>query len=371
MNRFRAALALSCGALALAAAACSPKASANATDANTVSTTNTTDATAPGSAVPDSPLKLAGSTDVPGYTGDFDHFAIDEKGDRLFLAGEEGKRLLVFKLSTGELLKTITDGVDTPHSLLWMPDRNELLVVDGGTKGSYVLDGTTYAVKRQLKLAAPGADSVAYDTVGKRLYIVTGGKDVPMDVCYLNAVDPRTGKVFWSTKFDANHVEALAVEEHGDRIFINVTDKNVLDVLDKKTGKILKSQKIGEAEQNAPITMDEKTKRLFVITRKPGKSLVLNADTLATVAQFKAPERTDQVTWDPTNRYLYVTGGEGYVSVIRQDDADHYSEVEKVPSGPGAKTAILTPKADRLYVAQSPGETKAMGKLIWFDIKPR
>ena len=35
------------------------------------------------------PLRLLGRTDVPGFEGDFDHFAADVKGNRLFLAGEE------------------------------------------------------------------------------------------------------------------------------------------------------------------------------------------------------------------------------------------------------------------------------------------
>lgn len=362
----RLALLLACSAAALAA--CSqPKATASASGEPP---TTASDTAAASSAAADTPLKLAGSVDIPGYTGDFDHFAYDEKGDRLFLAGEEGKTLEVFKLSTGERLKTLKD-VDTPHSPLWLADANELLSVDGGAKGLRWYDGTTYALKRTKALSAPGADSVAYDPSTGHLFVVTGGKDVPMEVCYLDAIDPKTGKVLWSTKFEANHVEALTVESQGSRIFINVTDKNELDVLDKTTGKVLKTIKVKEAEQNAPIAMDEKTHRLFVVTRKPGKLLVLNADTLATVAEFKAPERTDQVTWDPVNRRVYVTGGEGYVSVIEQIDADHYVEAEKPASGPGAKTAILSPKADRLYVAQSPGETKAMGKLIWFDVKPR
>lgn len=315
------------------------------------------------------PLRLAGSTPVPGYSGDFDHFDIDATGDRLFLAGEEGKTLEIFKLSTGERLAELKD-VDTPHSLLWLPKSNELLVIDG-EKGLVWRDGKTLKVKRTRALGAPGADSAAYDAGSGRLFVVTGGKDVPMKECFLNAVDPRTGRTIWATRFDADHVEALAVEVKGRRIFINVTDKNQLAVLDKNTGKVLKTIQVREAEQNAPIAMDERTHRLFVVTRKPGKLLVINADTLTTIAEFKAPERTDQVTWDPIHRQVYVTGGEGYVSVVQQVDADHYTDVQKVASGPGAKTAILTPKADRLYVAQSPGESKILGKLLWFDIKPR
>ena len=35
---------------------------------------------------------------LPGFTGDFDHFAVDEIGGRLFLAGEDHKTVEVFDL---------------------------------------------------------------------------------------------------------------------------------------------------------------------------------------------------------------------------------------------------------------------------------
>lgn len=314
-------------------------------------------------------LKLAGETPIPGYEGDFDHFEVDAKGDRLFLAGEEGKTLEVFKLSTGERIVELK-GLETPHSLLWLPKTNELLVVDG-EKGLMWRDGTTLKVKRVQALGAASADSAAYDPASGHLFVVTGGKDVSMSESFLNAVDPNTGRTLWVTKFASDHVEALAVEAKGQRIFINDTARNQLVVLDKASGEILKSVKVKEAEQNAPIALDEATHRLFVVTRKPGKLVVMNADTLDTIAEFAAPGRTDQVTWDPVNRRVYVTGGEGYVSVVQQTDADHYAEIQRAPSGPGAKTAILTPDAKRLYVAQSPGDSKTLGKLIWFDISPR
>ncbi|MDB5451259.1 MAG: hypothetical protein JWQ52_2387 [Phenylobacterium sp.] len=344
---------------AAAAAACSPKTSAAPT------------AQAQAAKPADGPLKLAGGVDIPGYAGDFDHFAIDEKGDRLFLAGEEGKTLEIFKLSTGQRLKTITD-VKVPHSLLYMPDRDELLVIDGGGKDtSQVLDGKTYVVKRTVSFPVASADSVGYDAPNNRLWVVNGGKDVPLDYSYLTEIDPTTGKMFHNIKFDANHVEAMAVEQGGDKLFINVTDKNYIAVVDKKKGEVIAKWPVTAAEQNACVAFDEKNHRLFVVTRKPGKLLVINSDTGATIATFKAPEHTDQVVWDEANRRVYATGGEGYIGVVQQDDADHYTQLANVPSAPGAKTAILVPALHKFYVAVSPGESKAMGKVIWYDVAPR
>ena len=350
---FRTALTLSAAVILLPLAACQKAEVGN----NATASTNMA-----------APLKLAGSTDFPGYTGDFDHFAIDVKGGRLFLAGEEFHELEVLDLKTGKIIQRM-GGFGVPHSLHYMPDTNELLVIDG-EKPSPVLDAATLKVKRTYALPA-GADSIGYDASNKHLWVVTGGKDVPQKDSNLIEIDPATGKTIKSVHFDADHVEAMAVEQNGPNIYINVTDKNYLAVVDKASGKVVKQWPIREAEQNAPMVMDEKTRRLFVVTRKPGKLLVLNADTGATVAAFKAPERTDQVTWDSANRRIYVTGGEGWTSVVEQDGADAYREAARVETLPGAKTAILDAANNRLWVAASPGESKAMGKLLWFDIAPR
>lgn len=319
----------------------------------------------PGSA---GPLTFAGSTDLPGYTGDFDHFAIDARGGRLFLAGEESAELETLDLKTGALIKRLK-GFGTPHSAFFMPASNELLVIDGD-KPSPVLDADTFAIKRTYALPK-GADSIGFDAGTGHLWIVTGGKDVPQKDSNLIEIDPKTGKIIKSVHFDADHVEAMAVEQSGPFLYVNVTDKNYLAVVDKASGRIMKRWPIKEAEQNAPIAIDEKTHRLFVVTRKPGKLLVLNADSGATVAAFAAPERTDEVAWDAVNRRIYVAGGQGYTSVIEQDGANKYRDVAEVRTLPGAKTAIVDSAQSRLWIAASPGETKAMGKVLWYSIAAR
>ncbi len=314
------------------------------------------------------PLTLAATTKLPGYTGDFDHFAVDTRDSRLFLAGEDGAALEVFSLKTGGLLQSVK-GYGVPHSLLMMPAANELLVIDG-TKPSRVVDARTLAQKRTVALPA-GADSVAYDTATKHLWVVTGGKDVPLPTCTLVEVDPASGTTYHKVRIDANHVEALAIEQNGKRLFVNVTDKNRLAVIDKTTGKIVAWWPIHEAQQNAAIDFDEATHRLFIVTRKPGKLVVLDSKSGKTVAAFKAPERADQVVWDAANRRIYVTGGDGRIGVFQRNGADHYAQVALVPSAPGAKTAVLAPSLNRLYVAASPGKAKVPGAVLRFDVAPR
>ena len=54
-----------------------------------------------------SPLKLVNSVDLPKYSGDFDHFAADVQGNRLFLAAEDHGTLEVFDLKSTKWLQTV------------------------------------------------------------------------------------------------------------------------------------------------------------------------------------------------------------------------------------------------------------------------
>jgi len=300
----------------------------------------------------------------------FDHFEYDLKRNRLWLAAEEHGTLDVFDLKTGKMQKSIKGVVDTPHGILYLPEKNRLIVTDSGgdTMVTKVIDATTHKVTGTLKLAAPGADAMGYDPSTKRLYIVNGGRDAKMKETYLSVVDPATLKRLGDLKFDTEKVEAMAIEGKGNKLYINVTGKNYLAVVDKDKLTVLNTWPIKEAEQNAPLAFDEPNKRLFVITRKPGKLIVLNADTGASIASFKAPERCDQVIWDAANRRIYALGGEGYIGVFQQKDADHYEELARVASATGAKTGILVPELKRLYVAVSPGEGKTGAAILRFDV---
>jgi hypothetical protein len=315
------------------------------------------------------PLRLAERHDLPGYTGDFDHFEYDLKTRRLWLAAEDHGTLDVFDLNTLQMQRSLKGVVDTPHAILYVPEKNWLVVTDsGGDMLTRVIDAGSYRVRRSMKLAAPGADALGYDAGTRRLYIVNGGRDAHLSETYVSVIDPVTLQRYGDLKFDSDKVEAMAIEGKGSRLYINVTGKNYMAVVDKKTLAVLATWPIKEAEQNAPVAFDEASRRLFIIARKPGTLIILNADTGATVASFKAPERCDQVIWDAANRRVYALGGEGYIGVFQQQDADRYEELARVRSAQGAKTGILVPELNRLYVAVSPGDSKNGGAIFRYDI---
>jgi DNA-binding beta-propeller fold protein YncE len=317
---------------------------------------------------PVAPLTLVRSVDLPGFTGDFDHFGVDLKGERLFLAGEDHKTLEVFNLKTLARLHSVS-GFGAPHSVLYLPRPDELYVTDGGDGTVKIFRGADYSLKDKIQLLE-GADSAGYDAATGIYYVVTGGKDVPLDYSVLSAVDLKMRKKTGDLRFDSNHVEAMALEKNGPRIFINVTDKAKVAVLDRTSMKVLAWWPVGVAKQNSPIALDEDNHRLFVICREPPTFVVMDTTSGKVVTSLPTAGHADDVAFDQANHRIYVPGGEGYIAVYQQRDADHYDLLAKVPSAPGAKTALLVPEMNQLFVAASPGDSKAMAKVLTFKVHP-
>lgn len=311
------------------------------------------------------PLELKQTITLPGYSGDFDHFAVDTARGRILLAAEDHATLEVFNLRTGEHLRTVR-GFGAPHSILVRPDSPTIIVTDSD-KMTHILDADTYTEKGSVHLT-PGADSAAYDATANIYYVVTGGKDVDMKTCYIEAINPDTGEELGKIEFQDNHVEALTLERDGDRLFINLAQTNKIAVVDRKKMTVIATWPVPPARQNAMVAFDESNRRLYVVCRDPGMVVVLNSDSGEVTNSLPAPLRADDLLFDRKSHRLYVPGGEGFVGIYDTSDPDHLKQIARVKTAPGAKTGLLLPDSGRLILAASPGETKNMAAVMTFEI---
>ena len=315
----------------------------------------------------ESSVRLIKSVDLPGYSGDFDHFAADYDRNRLLLAAEDHGTLEVFDLKTSVHLRTVS-GFGNPHSILVRKGISTVFVTDSTEKNATIRDAATYIKKRTVNLT-PGSDTAKYDATSNILYVVTGGKDVDMKTCNLEAINPDTGAKLGSVTFPDNHVEAMAFVDGDPRLFINLAQTNKIAVVNRKTMKVTATWAVQPAQQNAMVAFDPAQHRLYVVTRAPGMVVAMNSDTGAMISTQPAPLRADEVQYDQAAHRLYVPGGEGYMGIYDTIDPDHLKMVEKVTTAPGAKTALLITEMHRLFLAASPGDTKAMAKVLTFEVK--
>jgi DNA-binding beta-propeller fold protein YncE len=233
------------------------------------------------------------------HDGDFDHFTVDLQGKRLFVAAEENSKVLVFDLRTNKLVHIITD-LKRPHAMLFREDLKKLFVVDGDLPACRIYNSDTYQAISTIKLLND-ADSILYDPATKYLYIVNGGREAHLSYEFISIVDTTTDKLLTEMKIDSDHLEALAIEKSSPRMYVSITGHDAIGVIDRETFTLMETWSIADqGSQNTPLALDEPDRRLFTVTRKPGKFLVLDTNTGRVVLSVANVSHPAQFTLEET-----------------------------------------------------------------------
>jgi DNA-binding beta-propeller fold protein YncE len=136
-------------------------------------------------------LKLVSTIPISGLKdGDFDHFATDVGGHRLFLTAEENGKVQVFDTNSNKLVRTIED-LKAPHAILYRKDVKRLFIVDGDASEVKVYNSDSYQMTGEIKLSID-ADSIAYDPATNHLYVVNGGREAHTPYSLISVVDTNS-----------------------------------------------------------------------------------------------------------------------------------------------------------------------------------
>ena len=297
------------------------------------------------------PLKLITTIPMPGFTGDFDHFGLDRKGNRLFLASEDQKTVEVFDLQTGARIHSIK-GFGQPLTMTYLPASNRLIVTDGGdTDAVELVDCKDYEIIGTLKLGQ-GADHSAYNPVNDYFYVENGGG--PADKTHvLTIIDTKSfKKVGEIAGLPGNSNEGMVIDHEGKKLYVNLTGTDEVGVIDLHARQLIAKWLLPDAHVAHAIALDETNHRLFTATRRPAQFIVFNMDTGKVVASLPCVGVNSDMWVDFARKRIYVTGSET-ASVFEQRDADHYEHVAEVPTAYRAKSSMFVPGLKRLYVADS------------------
>jgi len=310
------------------------------------------------------PLKLLQTFQLPpDVKGNFDHFAIDVKTNRLFATPEGYKAVVVFDVQSGKLIHTIR-GIAKPHAILYREDLRHLYVTDGEAGELKIFDGTSYALLSTVKLLLD-ADSIGYDPETKLLYVDNGGGDVHETYSLISVVDTTAGKKVADIKVDGDTLEAMRLEESSPRIYVNNKAKSQVEVIDRNTREIVESWPVTKSKTNVAMALDEANHRLFVACRG-GDIVVLDTTSGKELTALPITKGVDDLIFDADSHRLYASA-DGNVDVYEQTDPDHYKLLGKVPTGPLGRTSLLAPALKRYFVAV-PQRGAASAEILVFEV---
>lgn len=286
-------------------------------------------------------LKLIQTIPLPGVTGRFDHFAVDAKGHRLFVAALGNNTLEVVDVEAGQRLKSIA-GLHKPTGVLYLAGPNQIAVANGDDGTFKLFDGNSYELLKSLG-TLDDADNVRFDAKAGTIYVGYGSGA-------LAVIDAATMKQTGSIKLPA-HPESFQLEAQGPRIFVNVPDARQIAVIDRQKQSVIATWPMKEFQANFPMALDEANRRLFIGCRKPARLVVFDTTTAKPVTDMEISGDMDDLFYDAARKRLYLSCGEGFLDVVAQRDGDHYERIERVPTVSGARTSFYSPALDRLWLA--------------------
>src|SRR5579864_2818515 len=298
--------------------------------------------------------------DIKG-DGGTDYVAAEAATGRVFVS--RGTHMMVVDGAAGKVLGDIPD---TPgvHGAGIATKAGHGFTTNGGNSMVTMFDLKTLAVIKQIPVMQGGLDGIMYDEPDDKIILTNHSRPIGT----LMAIDPKSGDIVGTAELEDTAPEGAAADGKG-HIFVNNEGKNTIQVIDVKTWKATASWPLDPCKGPTGIAYDKASDRVFAGCSNT--SVVLDPSTGKVVASIKNGTRVDALAWDASKKLMYIpNGGEGNVTVVRQDSPDKYTVVATVDTFAGAKTITVDPKTHNVYLFQpergpapapAPGATPAPG----------
>jgi DNA-binding beta-propeller fold protein YncE len=231
--------------------------------------------------------------------------------------------------------------------VVFAPETKKLFIAS--SKGKlYIYDGTSFELIKSIDFHGD-VDNLRNDSVNKRVYVGYGDDETGA----IGTIDATTNERLDEEYKLGSHPESFQLETTGPNIYVNLPELKQIAVINRNTRAI--SRWSLTLEHNFPMALDEADHRLFVVTHEPARLAIFDTNSGRLVASLPCVQDADDLYYDSVRKRIYAPGGEGYISVFQQQDADHYQLLAKVPSALGARTAGYFGKGrkgfDRFFLA--------------------
>jgi DNA-binding beta-propeller fold protein YncE len=296
-------------------------------------------------------LSLHSRIPLTNVKGRIDHFSVDVKGQRLFVAAVANHTLEVIDLQSGKQAHTITDLLE-PQGVFYDASTNRLSVacaLDGTTK---IYDGASFRLLTTVKFP-DDADNIRYDARSKSIVVGYAGAKALRNraegtggLGFIDAGGKKTGEIV----VDA-HPESFQLERTGTRLFVNVPDKQEIEVINVVGRKVIAHWPVASAKENFPMALDEAHHRLFVGARTPPRLLVFDTEAGKEIASGEIAGNSDDLFYDSARARIYVLTSKSALDVFQQRDPNHYDHIARIPTPPRMQTGLFVPDWGKLFAA--------------------
>jgi DNA-binding beta-propeller fold protein YncE len=180
-------------------------------------------------------------------------------------------------------------------------------------------------------------DASVYDPVTHRAFMLDDTVTV---------VDMQSGTVATKSPI-APKLESGVADGHGS-LFINREDSSIVTKIDARTLAVQARYPIANCKAAQGLAFDAAHRRLFLGCDKA--LVVVNADNGTVVTRIPVTGHADENAFDPSTQLAFNANRTDSTLVIVHEDApDHYSVVDTIKTGGGARSLAVDAKTHKVY----------------------
>ncbi len=300
-------------------------------------------ASLPGVAASNSP------TSGPGYhlikklaiggEGGWDYLTVDSAARRLYVT--RSTRVIVLDADSGARVGEIpnTAGV---HGVALARELDRGFTSNGRSSTVTVFELKSLKTLSVIKTTGDNPDAILYDPASRRVFTFNGrGGNA-------TAIDAASGVVAGTVPLDGK--PEFGVADGSGRVFVNVEDKSLIDVIDSRKLSVEMRWPLAPCEEPSGMAFDGKNRRLFVGCRNRMMAVV-DAGSGRVVTTAPIGEGVDANAFDESSGLAFASCGDGTLTVAHEDSPDKLTVVQSAQTQRSARTMALDEKTHNVFLA--------------------
>ncbi len=280
-----------------------------------------------------------------GGEGGWDYLTYDQDGQRLFIT--RGSHVMVVDTRTLKVAGDIPD-LSAIHGVALAPESSRGFISNGGDDTVTIFDLKTLNKLDSVKVGTR-PDAILYDPFSKRVFTFNArSQDATV-------IDAACAKVV-STVPLGGKPEFPASDGKG-KLYVNIEDKSQIAEIDVTRLTVLKTWSIAPCEEPSALAFDVKNHRLFAGCGNK-MMVVVDSDSGKVVTTVLIGEGVDAGRFNPNTQQVFMSCGEGVLTVIHEDSPDKYSVSQNITTVSGARTMALDKENNVVYLVTAQREDK-------------
>ena len=151
------------------------------------------------------------------------------------------------------------------------------------------------------------------------------------------------------------------------KVYVNLQDQNLFAVIDPTTDTVTDRYPVGKCQGNHGMALDVEHHRAFLQCEENNLLTVFDLDAYKPIAYIPTAAGGDVVKFDRGLKRIYVACSSGAISVIQENDPDHFRKLEDFPVQKKVHSLAVDEKTHRVYTPEEQEDGRPVSRMVVYD----